>query len=404
MMNRANSAEAYIPSMMSVVGLEGSSQKLHLWECDTTTPLQNHPAATAIPPAATAGLALEYHQPFFPSSSFIDCPPPLLSVTSFPFYSPPVPDYPAAALVKREDCDSAAAAAAGGGAGTIGLNLGHRTYFSSGDALAIDRLFARSRGMYSLNHQPPRCQAEGCKADLSGAKHYHRRHKVCEFHSKATVVIAGGLQQRFCQQCSRFHVLTEFDEAKRSCRKRLADHNRRRRKPQLPAANADSPAPENPPTNSMEKSKQTAKAPRDDSTVKSAATISNASTSLEGQQGYSNKATRLRNGPALSLGGVGAVEKRGMGSSSAMCQSQGHFVAMTEDKVSQQQHQQQQRFFSSPSATGGTFFHHHNLFCSSSNEASQSTGGGSGDASSHHHHHQSNLLHLGQAMFEVDFM
>jgi hypothetical protein len=29
----------------------------------------------------------------------------------------------------------------------------------------------------------------------------------------------------------RFHVLAEFDEAKRSCRKRLTEHNRRRRKP-----------------------------------------------------------------------------------------------------------------------------------------------------------------------------
>jgi hypothetical protein len=28
----------------------------------------------------------------------------------------------------------------------------------------------------------------------------------------------------------RFHVLTEFDEGKRSCRRRLAGHNRRRRK------------------------------------------------------------------------------------------------------------------------------------------------------------------------------
>lgn len=28
----------------------------------------------------------------------------------------------------------------------------------------------------------------------------------------------------------RFHVLQEFDEGKRSCRKRLAGHNRRRRK------------------------------------------------------------------------------------------------------------------------------------------------------------------------------
>ncbi|XP_022157460.1 squamosa promoter-binding-like protein 8, partial [Momordica charantia] len=75
-----------------------------------------------------------------------------------------------------------------------------------------------------------RCQAEGCNADLSQAKHYHRRHKVCEFHSKASTVVTAGLTQRFCQQCSRFHVLTEFDNGKRSCRKRLADHNRRRRK------------------------------------------------------------------------------------------------------------------------------------------------------------------------------
>uniref|UniRef100_M8AIN0 Squamosa promoter-binding-like protein 10 n=1 Tax=Aegilops tauschii TaxID=37682 RepID=M8AIN0_AEGTA len=51
---------------------------------------------------------------------------------------------------------------------------------------------------------PPRCQAEGCKADLSGAKHYHRRHKVCEYHAKASLVAAAGKQQRFCQQCSRF--------------------------------------------------------------------------------------------------------------------------------------------------------------------------------------------------------
>ncbi|KAG9456341.1 hypothetical protein H6P81_000849 [Aristolochia fimbriata] len=116
----------------------------------------------------------------------------------------------------------------------IGLNLGHRTYFSSRDTAVIDRLFKRSRGFYQAT-QIPRCQAEGCKADLTNAKHYHRRHKVCEFHSKATKVIAGGMEQRFCQQCSRFHVLAEFDEVKRSCRKRLADHNRRRRKPQHPA-------------------------------------------------------------------------------------------------------------------------------------------------------------------------
>ncbi|XP_050371311.1 squamosa promoter-binding-like protein 3 [Argentina anserina] len=76
----------------------------------------------------------------------------------------------------------------------------------------------------------PSCQAQSCNADLSDVKLYYRRHKVCDFHSKAPAVVVGGLQQRFCQQCSRFHNLSEFDENKRSCRRRLAGHNERRRK------------------------------------------------------------------------------------------------------------------------------------------------------------------------------
>ncbi|EOA28124.1 hypothetical protein CARUB_v10024311mg [Capsella rubella] len=74
------------------------------------------------------------------------------------------------------------------------------------------------------------CQVESCTADMSKAKQYHKRHKVCEFHAKAPIVRISGLHQRFCQQCSRFHELGEFDEAKRSCRRRLAGHNERRRK------------------------------------------------------------------------------------------------------------------------------------------------------------------------------
>ncbi|KAJ8514077.1 hypothetical protein OPV22_004511 [Ensete ventricosum] len=77
---------------------------------------------------------------------------------------------------------------------------------------------------------PPCCQAEKCTADLAEVKRYYRRHKVCEAHSKAAVVIVSGLRQRFCQQCSRFHELSEFDDSKRSCRRRLAGHNERRRK------------------------------------------------------------------------------------------------------------------------------------------------------------------------------
>ncbi|XP_077216231.1 squamosa promoter-binding-like protein 14 [Tasmannia lanceolata] len=78
----------------------------------------------------------------------------------------------------------------------------------------------------------PMCQVDDCKGNLSNAKDYHRRHKVCEHHSKTAKALVGKQMQRFCQQCSRFHPLSEFDEGKRSCRRRLAGHNRRRRKTQ----------------------------------------------------------------------------------------------------------------------------------------------------------------------------
>ncbi|CAA0824385.1 Squamosa promoter-binding-like protein 14 [Striga hermonthica] len=88
----------------------------------------------------------------------------------------------------------------------------------------------RSGSPGGVNH--PMCQVDDCEEDLSTAKDYHRRHKVCEIHSKASKALVGKHMQRFCQQCSRFHPLTEFDEGKRSCRRRLAGHNRRRRKTQ----------------------------------------------------------------------------------------------------------------------------------------------------------------------------
>ncbi|KAH6798464.1 Squamosa promoter-binding protein-like transcription factor family protein [Perilla frutescens var. frutescens] len=83
--------------------------------------------------------------------------------------------------------------------------------------------------------QAAHCLVDGCNADLSQCRDYHRRHKVCEVHSKTPKVTIGGREQRFCQQCSRFHSLVEFDEGKRSCRKRLDGHNRRRRKAPPPA-------------------------------------------------------------------------------------------------------------------------------------------------------------------------
>ena len=77
-----------------------------------------------------------------------------------------------------------------------------------------------------------RCQVTGCEADISELKGYHRRHRVCLRCANASVVILDGQNKRYCQQCGKFHILSDFDEGKRSCRRKLERHNnRRRRKP-----------------------------------------------------------------------------------------------------------------------------------------------------------------------------
>lgn len=48
------------------------------------------------------------------------------------------------------------------------------------------------------------CLVDGCKADLSGCREYHKRHRVCEHHSKTPSVTVKGEEKRFCQQCSRY--------------------------------------------------------------------------------------------------------------------------------------------------------------------------------------------------------
>lgn len=84
----------------------------------------------------------------------------------------------------------------------------------------------------------PSCQVDGCHADLGNDRDYHRRHKVCEVHTKSTLVRIKNIEHRFCQQCSRFHLVQEFDEGKKSCRSRLAKHNGRRRKAPAQAVNS----------------------------------------------------------------------------------------------------------------------------------------------------------------------
>ncbi|KAA8537299.1 hypothetical protein F0562_027014 [Nyssa sinensis] len=142
-------------------------------------------------------------------------------------------------------------ASIGSGEPMIGLKLGKRTYFedlcfasttktTSFSVIPTSSATAkRTRASYQ-SMQTPHCQVEGCNLDLKSAKEYHRRHRICESHSKSPKVVVAGMERRFCQQCSRFHNLSEFDDRKRSCRRRLSDHNARRRRPQPEAIQFDS--------------------------------------------------------------------------------------------------------------------------------------------------------------------
>nr|DAD29956.1 TPA_asm: hypothetical protein HUJ06_031424 [Nelumbo nucifera] len=99
-----------------------------------------------------------------------------------------------------EDVGIGSAAKSGGGSSSVSVSVSEgSTSTSMAPAPAPTK---KGRGVVQ-GGQPPRCQVEGCKVDLSGAKAYYSRHKVCGMHSKSPKVIVAGLEQRFCQQCSR---------------------------------------------------------------------------------------------------------------------------------------------------------------------------------------------------------
>ncbi|KAL2506723.1 Squamosa promoter-binding-like protein 7 [Abeliophyllum distichum] len=75
-----------------------------------------------------------------------------------------------------------------------------------------------------------RCQVPECQADISELKGYHRRHRICLRCANASTVVLDGESMRYCQQCGKFHILSDFDEGKRSCRRKLERHNKRRRR------------------------------------------------------------------------------------------------------------------------------------------------------------------------------
>lgn len=91
-----------------------------------------------------------------------------------------------------------------------GLKFGRKIYFedsssSSGPAQPKPAHPKKVRSGPVQPGQPPRCQVEGCLLDLSDAKTYYSRHKVCGAHSKSPKVTVNGIEQRFCQQCSRYY-------------------------------------------------------------------------------------------------------------------------------------------------------------------------------------------------------
>lgn len=94
---------------------------------------------------------------------------------------------------------------------TIGLRLGeqreNRDSFGYNSTKASHSSLpaspAASTRVTRVSMQNPCCQVEGCHIDLSAAKDYHRRHRICESHSKSPKVVVAGMERRFCQQCSR---------------------------------------------------------------------------------------------------------------------------------------------------------------------------------------------------------
>lgn len=119
------------------------------------------------------------------------------------------------ALTKAKPTGTFTLEASVGSGELLGLKLGKRTYFedvcagnnaktSASSVIPGSSLSPAKRSKSNGQASPaPRCQVEGCNLDLSSAKDYHRKHRVCESHSKAPKVIVAGLERRFCQQCSR---------------------------------------------------------------------------------------------------------------------------------------------------------------------------------------------------------
>ncbi len=102
----------------------------------------------------------------------------------------------------------------------------------SAGALAPGPRYKRGPGLSFFPGGPPGeslCQVPGCAHALNKLRDYYKRYKICPAHLKLPEIVVEGQAIRFCQQCGRFQLTTEFDGDRRSCRRKLEQHNKRRR-------------------------------------------------------------------------------------------------------------------------------------------------------------------------------
>ncbi|GLI68611.1 hypothetical protein VaNZ11_013084 [Volvox africanus] len=106
-----------------------------------------------------------------------------------------------------------------------GITLTARKSGTDANVPTIDRYYIKGRGAAisgtNGTASSSSCRVPGCISDLSRDLAYFRKYRICREHLKSPVLLVEGVPSRFCQQCSRFHHVKEFDGPQRTCRAML---------------------------------------------------------------------------------------------------------------------------------------------------------------------------------------
>ncbi|PRW21027.1 ligase [Chlorella sorokiniana] len=201
------------------------------------------PALPQLPPAPGLMLqpAAQLHVPWT-LDQFVWDPSALTAASGGP--PPPLPPLPPAVGGGDENTGrtsdgasasgpaSAAAAAAGAAPSAASVHADQ-----AGSALAAALAVGQPLPEWPESPPPPPSPPPGgkpafcqvCHEGVSGLKDYYARYKICPAHCVMPGIVKDGRVLRFCQQCGRFQPIEDFDESKRTCRRKLERHNSRRR-------------------------------------------------------------------------------------------------------------------------------------------------------------------------------